>query len=71
VPQNLRTKKIKLRWCEIQITRGDLMVILWMNKNIHMFMNICNEPAQGYFCDEQGNAMKQLVAKQDGQQLLH
>lgn len=34
-------------------------------------MNICNKPAQGYSCDEQGNAMKQLVVKQDGQQLLH
>jgi hypothetical protein len=36
-----------------------------------MLMNICNKPAQGYSCDEQGNAMKQLAVKQDGQQLLH
>jgi len=48
------------------------MVILRTNKNnIHILMNICKEPAQGYFCDEQGNATKQLVVKQDGQQLLH
>lgn len=55
VPGNLGTKKIKLKWCEIQITRADLMVILWTDKRvIHMLMNICDEPAQGHFCDENG-----------------
>jgi hypothetical protein len=72
VPQNLGTKKIKLKWYEIQIARGDLMVILWMDKNDnHMLMNIHNEPAWGHFCDEQGNAKKQLAVRQDSQQLLH
>lgn len=70
VPQTLGTKKIKLKWHAIQITRGDLMVILWTDKrDIHM--NIFDKPAQGNFCDEQRNAMKQLAVRQDGQQLLH
>lgn len=72
VPQNLGTKKIKLKWCEIQITIGDLMVIQWTDKNDnHMLMNIRDEPAQGHLCDEQGNPMKQLAVRQDSQQLLH
>jgi hypothetical protein len=72
VPQNLGTKNIKLKWCEIQITRGDWMVILWMDKrDIHMLMNTCDKPAQGHFCDEQGNTTKQLAVRQDGQQLRH
>ena len=72
VLQNLGTKKIKLKWFEIQITRGDLMIILWMDKNdIHMLMNIYDEPAQGHFCDEQRNPMKQLAVRQDSQQPPH
>jgi len=64
VPPNLGTKKIKLKWCEIQITRADLMVILWSDKrDIHMLMNICNKPAPGHFCDEKGNVMKQTCCE--------
>jgi len=64
VPPNLGTKKIKLKWCEIQITRADLMVILWTDKrDIHMLMNICDKPAQDHFCDEKGNVMKQTCCE--------
>jgi hypothetical protein len=62
-----RDEENKLKWCEIQITRDDLMVKLWKDKkDIHMLMNICDEPAQDNFCDEQGNTMKQLAVRQDG-----
>lgn len=48
------------------------MVKVWKDKkDIHMLMNIRDKPSQGNFCDEQGNAMKQLAVRQDGQQLLH
>jgi hypothetical protein len=55
MPQDLGPKKIKLQWSDIQITtRHD-----WRDKrDIHMLMNIHNEPPQVNFHDEQGNAMK-------------
>jgi hypothetical protein len=66
MPHNLGTKKMKPKHRDIHIrTRGDLMAILWRDKqDIHMLMNIHSAPAYSNFCDVGRKAIKlQIVMK--------
>jgi hypothetical protein len=40
-------------------TNGDLTAVVWKDKrDVHMLTNIHVSPAEGNFCDENGNALK-------------
>jgi hypothetical protein len=60
MPHNLEPKKMKPKHRDIHIrTRGDLMAILWRDKqDIQILMNIHNAPAYSDSCDVGRKAIK-------------
>ena len=65
MPQNLGPKRMTLKRGDLQVrTRSDLTTVLWRNKrDIRILTNIHDAPAEGNFCDTNGQAIKpQIVA---------
>jgi hypothetical protein len=60
MPDNFRSKELKLKWGDFRVrTRGDMTAVVWTDKcNIHMLTNMHDPPAEGNFCDESGNTLR-------------
>ena len=58
MPQDMGPKRMTLQWGDLQVrTRGDLTAILWRDKHeVRVLTNICDPPAEGNFCDNNGKA---------------
>jgi hypothetical protein len=50
--------------------RGDLRAVVWQYKqNVNMLTDLHHPPAEGNFCDEQGNALKPIIIQDNNRHM--
>jgi hypothetical protein len=65
MPRDLEQKNLRLKRGDIRVrTRGDLTALIWKDRrDVHMLTNMHNPPAEGNFCDKNGNAQKPAIVE--------
>ena len=52
------------------MTRDDLTAVAWRDKHdVYLLSNMHNAPAEGNFCDDNGNAVKSAIVEDSNQNM--
>jgi hypothetical protein len=70
MPDDCRSKTLKMKGGHIRLTRGDMIAVVWKDKcDVNMLTNIHDPPDEGDFCDESGNTLKPAVMEDNNQHM--